>query len=152
MKKLLYTLVFAAIFVSCKEENLSDYMVNSWQTTYVKIEYPTYKKSDSTSVYEDKFDNNPARIAQSKYNKDGTFVAWYLNREGERLGDAPGTWKVVGDSLFITYRYGGRDVQAGYQIKKTDEGFIGTSKHDWDADGEFDDLLIMKTKIITPKK
>ena len=149
MRKVAFIFIFGIIFASCKqEESLQEYMAKSWQTTYIKIEMPTYQSSDSTYVFEDDFKNNPARIAQSQYKNDGTFVAWYLDSLGTRKDDAPGIWNVKGDSLFIEYEYNGKASKIAYRIKKTEEGFEGTSKHDWDEDGENDDLLIMKTKQI----
>lgn len=153
MKKVILLLAFGMLFASCKKEkSLNDYMINSWQTTYMKIEMPTFQKSDSINIFEDNFEN-PERRAQSKYNNDGTFSAWFVDRENNKLGDdSSGKWKVVGDSLFIEFYYGGRDVKASYFIQQTEEGFIGTSLSDWDYDGEFDDLLIMKTKRINLKE
>lgn len=127
-------------------------MTDSWQTTYMKIKMPTYQKSDSTSVFENTFESSSARIAQSSYKEDGTFVAWFINSEGKRQGEAPGKWKVEKDSLHIEYVYGGRAVKVGYHIEKTSNGFKGTSRYDWDEDGEFDDLLVMKTKRINTEK
>jgi len=145
--------LFGIVFVTCqREKSLNEYMVDTWETTYLKIEMPTFQKSDSTSVFEDTFQNNPLRRAQSSYKNDGTFVAWFLDRENKRQGDAPGKWKMEGDSLHIEYFYGGRDVKVAYHIQKTEEGFVGVSKYDWDEDGEFDDLLTMRTKRIYAKK
>lgn len=141
------------LFVGCsKEKSLKDYMVNSWETTYLKIEMPTFMKSDSTNVYEDKFLNNPERRARSTYNNDGTFIAWSVNQKDEKSGESKGKWRVENDSLFIEYFYGGRDVKVAYLIERTTEGFIGKNIYDWDEDGEFDDSLLMKTKKITEKK
>lgn len=149
MKKLLFLLVFGMLFASCKrEQSLRDYMVDSWETTYLKIEMPTFQKSDSTHVFEDTFENNPARRAQSSYKSDGTFVAWFVNRENIRQGDTSGKWKVEGDSLYVDFFYNQRDVKVAYKITKTEEGFQGISKSDWDNDEEFDDILVMKTKRI----
>lgn len=150
-KVFLCVVVFGTFIVGCKQEkeaSLKEYLTNSWETTYLKIEMPTVNKSDSLSVYEDKFDNNPESIAQSKYNSDGTFSAWFVNQKGEKNGETKGTWNVKKDSLFIAYFYGGRDVNVGYHITKTTEGFLGKSKYDWDKDGDFDDILIMKTKRV----
>lgn len=62
--------------MSCEPElSTKDFMVDSWETTYLKIEMYTVNKTDSLQVYEDKFDDNPELVAQSKYNKDGTFSA-----------------------------------------------------------------------------
>jgi len=145
-----FLVVFGTLFVSCspKEKSLKEYMTDSWETKYMKIEMPTFNKSDSTNVFEDKFENNPARRVQSLYKSDGTFTTWSLNRKGERHGDSSGTWDVQGDSLFIEFFYDGRDVKEAYYIEKIKNGFKGISKYDWDKDGEFDDLLIMKTKRI----
>ncbi len=152
IKLIIIIAVFGTFFVSCKQDQqLKEFMTKSWETTYLKIEMPTVNKSDSLSVFEDKFDKNPQRIAQSKYNKDGTFSAWYINPKGEKKGESNGTWHVSKDSLFIAYFYGGRDVKVAYHITKTKKGFIGKSKYDWDNDGDFDDLLIMKTKTIKEK-
>jgi hypothetical protein len=145
--------VFGILFASCSpKKSTKEYMIDSWETTYIKIDMATYQKSDSIFVFEDDFKNNPPRRAQSEYNKDGTFSAWFVNRDGERKGESKGKWNVRNDSLYIEYFYGGRDVKVTYHIKKTTEGFIGKSIYDWDKDGEFDDFLIMKTKRITDKK
>jgi hypothetical protein len=143
-------LTFGILFASCtqKEKPLKEYMANSWQTTYMKIEMPTFGKSDSTHVFIDKFENNPARRVQSWYKKDGTFTTWSLNREGKRYGDSSGSWDIKGDSLHIEFFYDGRNVKEAYHIEKIKDGFKGTSKYDWDKDGEYDDLLIMKTRKI----
>jgi len=153
MKLLLFIGVFGMLFVSCShEKSIKEYMVDSWETSYLKIEMSTFQKSDSTFVFEDDFKNNPPRRAQSKYNKDGTFSAWFINPEGEKKEESTGKWKVKNDSLYIEYFYGGRDVKVSYHIKKTAEGFIGKSKFDWDNDGSFDDFLTMKTKRIQTLK
>ena len=142
-------MVFGMFFVSCKQEKpLKEYMIDSWQTTYLKLEMPTYQKSDSLEVYEDKFENNPELIAQSKYNADGTFSAWFINSKNEKSSNSDGKWKVVGDSLFVDFFYNGKQTKASYHITKTAEGFLGKSKYDWDEDGNYDDLLTMKTKRI----
>ena len=149
-KSFIVLLVFGMLFASCGKEdhNLKEYMVDSWQTTYIKIEMPTFQKSDSTYVFEDTFENNPARIVQSSYKDDGTFTTWSLNREGKRYGDSKGTWNVKGDSLFLEFFYDGRTVKEAYFVEKIEDGFKGKSLYDWDKDGEFDDLLQMRTKRI----
>lgn len=140
--------VFGTLFFSCSESEkpLKEYMADSWETTYLKLEMPTFEKSDSLQVYEDSFDNNPERIAKSKYNSDGTFSAWFVNRDGTTISDSDGKWFVKGDSLTVSFFYDGRDMVVSYHIERTEEGFKGVSKYDWDNDGEFDDLLTMKTK------
>ncbi|WP_146190709.1 hypothetical protein [Polaribacter aquimarinus] len=145
-----YVLIaFGMLFVACRQENsLKEYLVNTWQTTYLKIEMPTINRTDSLEVYEDKFEGNPELVAQSKYNKDGTFSAWFVNQEGKHVSPSKGKWNVVGDSLFVDFFYNGKDVKASYHITKTAEGFIGVSKYDWDEDGDSDDTLTMKTKSI----
>lgn len=148
-KSLFFFLFFGTLIVACKKEiTTEDYMVNSWQTTYMKIEMPTYEKSDSLYVYEDKFENNPELIAQSTYNADGTFKAWFVNLKGEKISESSGNWSVENDSLFVDFFYNNRDIKVGYHIEKTAEGFTAKSKFDWDNDGEFDDALLMKTKQI----
>jgi len=142
-----FLLLFGMLFVACaKEQSLQNYMVNSWQTTYLEIEMPTYQASDSTYTFIDKFDNNPELIAQSKYNDDGTFSAWFINTKGEKINNSNGTWLVKNDSLYVEFFYNGVTTKASYAIEETENGFIGKSKYDWDNDGEFDDLLTMKTK------
>lgn len=137
------------LIVACKKEkSLKEYMTDSWQTTYLKIEMPTYEKSDSLEVYEDKFDKNPELVAQSKYNADGTFNAWFINKKGEKVSESDGKWTVENDSLFVEFFYNGRDIKVGYYITKTEEGFLGKSTFDWDNDGTNDDFLTMKTKRI----
>jgi uncharacterized membrane protein YkgB len=153
MKKIICIFIVFLVVANCKKENnsLKEFMANSWETTYLKIEMPTVNKTDSLQIYEDKFENNPNVIAQSKYNSDGTFSAWFINRKKEKQNESSGTWSIKNDSLHISYFYGGRNIAVSYAIRPNENGFIGTSKHDWDNDGEFDDLLTMKTKVISEK-
>ena len=151
---ILIIVFFGTFFVSCKSEeksSLKEYMTQSWETTYLKLEMETYQKTDSLKIYEDKFEGNVALVAQSKYNKDGTFSAWFLNLKGEKVSNSKGLWRVEKDSLFVEFSYGGRDMKVSYLIAQTQEGFIGSSKYDWDEDGDFDDILTMKTKRINEK-
>jgi len=142
-------LLFGMLFATCKKETaLEEYMIDSWQTTYLKMEMPTYQKSDSLEVYEDKFENKPELIAQSTYHKDGTFKAWFINKNKEKISESDGKWSVKKDSLFVEFFYDDRVMKVRYHITKTEEGFIGKSTFDWDNDGDFDDFLIMKTKRI----
>lgn len=152
IKKNLFIISFGMLFVACKKEKtLKEYITDSWQTTYLKIEMPTHKKSDSLSVYEDKFENNPALVAQSKYNSDGTFSAWFVNQKKEKINESKGTWSLQNDTLHIEYFYGGRDVKVDYKVTKITDGFKAVSVFDWDEDGAFDDTLLMKTKRIKTK-
>ena len=110
-KTFLYIAVFGTLFASCNlEKSTKEYMTDSWETTYLKIDMMTYQKSDSTFVFEDDFKNNPPRRAQSTYNKDGTFSAWFINQKGEKKEESVGKWNVKNDSLLIEYFYGGRAV------------------------------------------
>lgn len=142
-------LIFGMLFGNCKrEESLEKYMAKSWETTYLKIEMPTFENTDSLNVFEDKFDNNPIQVAQSKYNLDGTFTAWFLTNSNQKILETDGTWNVVGDSLKVSFFYNNKEMKVAYKITKTEEGFKGESKYDWDNDGIADDLLTMKTKEI----
>ena len=97
-------LFFGMLFVSCSaNKNSKEFMVNSWQTTYLKIEMPTHQKSDSLNVYEDKFENNPELVAQSNYKSDGTFTSWFLNKKGEKISESNVKWQVKEDSLFVQF-------------------------------------------------
>ncbi|WP_343330929.1 hypothetical protein [Polaribacter staleyi] len=152
-KSLFFILLFGILFVGCEPVlTTKEFMVGSWQTTYLKIEMYTVNKTDSLQIYEDKFEEDSELVAQSKYNKDGTFSAWFINKKGEQISKASGSWSVKNDSLLVAFNYGGRDMKVSYDITKTDEGFIGKSKYDWDEDGDFDDLLMMKTKRIKTNK
>ncbi|MBA6156829.1 hypothetical protein H3Z83_09910 [Tenacibaculum sp. S7007] len=147
-KLILFAFIFGMLFAACKQEkkSLNDFMIGNWQTEYIKIEMPTVNKTDSTSVFEDDFSKPNVGRAQSTYKNDGTFSAWFKQPDGKKVGETSGTWKTNGDSLYVDYPYLGKQVQAWYSIKKTDEGFSGKVIYDWDNDGEFDDTLIMKTK------
>ena len=150
--QIFFILFFGTLLVACtKEKSLKEYMTNSWQTTYMKIEMPTYEKSDSLYVFEDKFDKNPELIAQSTYFSDGTFKAWFWNQEGEKISESDGNWTTKNDTLYVDFFYDNRTVKVGYHITKTEQGFIGKSIYDWDNDGELDDFLTMKTKQIKIK-
>ncbi|MGY0407369.1 MAG: hypothetical protein ACWIPJ_03295 [Polaribacter sp.] len=141
--------IFGTFFVACtKEISVQEYMVGSWQTTYLKMEMPTYQTSDSLEIYEDKFENNSTIVTQSKYNKDGTFSTWFINKKGTHSANADGKWNVKGDSLFVSFFYNGKTMNVTYHITPTNHGFTGKSTYDWDNDGSLDDTLIMKTKRI----
>ncbi|QMU63223.1 MAG: hypothetical protein GKR88_02325 [Flavobacteriaceae bacterium] len=140
---------FGVLLISCqKEKKLKEYLVGFWQTTYIKIEMPTFQKSDTTSVFEDTFENHPERIVQSSYHHDGTFTTWSVDKEGERYGDTSGTWHIKGDSLYLDFFYNERNIREAYYVEKIKNGFKAISKYDRDKDGESDDLLLMKTKQI----
>ncbi|MFD2529979.1 MULTISPECIES: hypothetical protein [Polaribacter] len=144
-----FILIFGMLFGACKqEESLEKYMAKSWETNYLKIEMPTFENTDSLNVFEDKFDNNPIQVAQSKYNLDGTFTAWFLTNSNQKILETDGTWNVVGDSLQVSFFYNNKEMKVSYKITKTEEGFMGESKYDWDNDGVADDFLTMKTKEI----
>lgn len=149
LRRLVSLGIFGMLFVACNsKQSLQDFMVGTWQTEYIKIEMLTVNKSDSTSVFEDDFSKPNAGRAQSKYNEDGTFSAWFKQPNGDRVGETKGTWKVKGDSLYVDYPYLGRQVQAWYLITPKKDGFDGKVVYDWDNDGAFDDTLWMKTKRI----
>lgn len=129
-----------------QEKSLDTYMVGTWETSYIKIEYPTYQKADSSFVFEDDFSKPNIGRAQSEYKNDGTFIAWFKQPDGSKVGETGGNWKTKGDSLYVDYAYLGKQVQAWYAIIPTEEGFTGKVIYDWDDDKEFDDILIMKSK------
>ncbi|OSY87083.1 hypothetical protein WH52_13560 [Tenacibaculum holothuriorum] len=158
LKTIFFVILFGTFFVACKNEksekkvetkkSLKDFMVGNWETQYIKIEMPTVNKTDSTSVFEDDFSKPNTGRAQSTYNNDGTFSAWFKQPDGKKVGETKGTWKTKGDSLYVDYPYLGKQVQAWYFIKQNDNKFEGKVVYDWDGDGEFDDTLQMKSKRI----
>ena len=154
-KHIITALIFGILFVACKQEKkestkplLKEYLVGSWETTYLKIEYLTANETDSTSVFEDNFSKPNSGKAQSTYKNDGTFTAWFVQADGKKVSETGGKWKTSGDSLFVDYPYLGKQVQAWYTIAQTNDGFSAISTYDWDSDGENDDTLLMKTKKI----
>jgi len=150
MYRNVFLLIFSIMLITaCQKKSMDKFdMVNKWQTTYLKVEMPTANKSDSLKVVEDRFDHNPERIAQSQYFMDGTFSAWFLTKEGKQVDRTTGKWSMKKDSLFVDFVYGWKTVTVGYKIIPIENGFKGISKYDWDNDGEYDDLLTMKTKMI----
>lgn len=155
--------IFGLIFASCtqdknkgeksntplkevEEKSLDRYMVGTWETSYLRIEYTTYQKTDSSFVFEDNFSKPNTGRAQSEYKNNGTFTAWFKQPNGSKVGETNGNWKTKGDSLYVDYTYLGKQVQTWYVIKPTEEGFTGKVMYDWDDDKEFDDILLMKTK------
>lgn len=159
---------FGLIFAACKNEkkeitplkqtkaqtvipkqSLNDFMIGKWETQYIKIEYKTYQKTDSSHVFEDDFSKPNSGRAQSKYVNDGTFNAWFKQPDSSKVGETNGNWKTKGsDSLYIDYQYLGKQVQVWYIIEQKGNQFKGTVTYDWDNDGENDDTLIMKSKRI----
>ena len=76
-----------------QENSLNTYMVGTWETSYIKIEYPTYQKADSSFVFEDDFSKPNTGRAQSEYKNDGTFTAWFKQPDGSKVGETGGNWK-----------------------------------------------------------
>ncbi|CAM1371129.1 conserved hypothetical protein [Tenacibaculum sediminilitoris] len=158
IKNIITILVFGIFFATCKQEKkeevtstkpvLKNYLIGTWETTYLKIEYLTANETDSTSIFEDDFSKPNSGKAQSIYKNDGTFKAWFVKADGKKVSETDGKWKTSGDSLFVDYPYLGKQVQAWYTITQTKKGFNATSIYDWDSDGESDDTLLMKTKKI----
>ena len=149
--RIYYVFVMLFFIYSCKKEKentLENYMIGNWETQYIKIEMPTVHNTDSISVFEDDFSKPNSGKAQSKYNEDGTFSAWFRLADGKKVDETSGKWQAKGDSLLVDYKYAGKDVRAWYVITKTDMGFEGKVIHDWDNDGEKDDKLFMKSKRI----
>lgn len=152
-KKLLILATFGILFASCTTEvTMKEYMVGNWQTKYINLKMPTYQKSDSTFVVENDFSEENVTLAQSIYNEDGTFTAWYLTPKGEKKQTTSGVWSIKKDSLFIVFSVNEVTTKASYYIEKTADGFLGKSANDWDNDGENDDFLLMETKRIKPTK
>ncbi len=158
LKLVIIIFVFGLVFVACKQEKkevkteekqvLQNFMIGAWETQYIKIEMPTVNKTDSTSIFEDDFSKPTSGRAQSMYNVDGTFSAWFKQPDSSKVGETKGKWKTKGDSLYVDYFYLGNQVQVWYLIKQTNTGFTGNTVYDWDNDGEFDDSLLMKSKRI----
>ena len=144
---LIISAILGMLFVSCKREvSLQNYIVGNWETTYLNIEMPTHKSSDSSYIFEDDFSKKSSLIARSEYSKDGTCSSWYVKNDGRKVGLKAGNWEVKEDSLFIKYLHKDDFIVTSYFIKKTEKGFIGKSLDDWDDDGIMDDFLLMETK------
>ncbi len=159
---------FGLIFVGCKNEktkteetnqttskaetkkqSLKSFMVGKWETQYIKIEYSTYQKADSSYVFEDDFSKPNSGRAQSEYLNDGTFTAWFKQPDSTKVGETKGNWKTKAtDSLYVDYQYLGKQVQVWYNIEQKENKFTGVVISDWDNDGENDDKLLMKSKRI----
>lgn len=129
-------------------EPLEKSILGNWETTYIKITYATYKKTDSSHVFEDNFKDSNSGKAQSTYYDNGTFIAWFKLTNGKKVGETKGEWKTIGDSLHVSYPYLGKNINASYHITQTKEGFEGRVIYDWDDDGALDDNLFMKIKRI----
>ncbi|WP_442264999.1 hypothetical protein ACSIGC_11680 [Tenacibaculum sp. ZS6-P6] len=154
------TISFGLIFAACKSEenktpeitqqkSLNDFMIGKWETQYIKIEYNTFQKADSSYIFEDDFSTPNSGKAQSEYLNNGTFSAWFKQSDNTKVGVTSGKWKTNGnDSLYVDYLYLGKQVQVWYTIEQKENQFKGIVTYDWDNDGEKDDKLIMKSKRI----
>lgn len=144
---LFFTLIFSVFFKQCNKlskPHLDEFMIGSWQTSYIKIKMPTHNGSDTISVYEDSFVTKNAYRAQSTYHDDKTFDAWYLSPKGEQRGKTTGEWTTKGDSLVISYTNNEEYIEVTYFIKQLGNAFSGRSISDWDNDEVEDDTLIMR--------
>lgn len=149
LKKLTILLSVVAMATACtktEQKPLNEFMLGKWQTKYIKIDMPTAANTDSTIVFEEKFDKPNPTVAQSIYKADGTFTSWFLKPDGTKESETIGKWETKGDSLFVDYKHIGKNVKAWYYIKQLKNGFEGTSVHDWDWDNEHDDTLFMKSE------
>lgn len=144
-------LVVALLLLSqCKKNQKTQpdpFIVGKWQTSFVRLDYPSYRGSDSAHYFVDRFQKGTERFAQSEYFPDGTFKAWFVDKDGNKQDETTGTWSLHKDSLSTSYFYLGKQMSPVYRIKeyKNKKGFKATSIFDWDGDGESDDQIIMRT-------
>lgn len=147
MRNTIVVILLVALVFSCeKKSKLHNYMINKWQTTYIKVEMLTYTNSDSTSINEEFFTATNAIVPQSEYYEDGTYKSWYLNPNGGVIGEINGNWTADENNLYLEYEFANNPINITYKVTKTGEGFNAHSINDWDFDGVKDDTLYMKVK------
>lgn len=86
MKTLRIIVLFctAIAIVSCatEEEKMTSYMTGKWESSYLKLELPTFQKKDTLIEYDIDFQNpdDPRAKQQGKsyslHKADGTFETW----------------------------------------------------------------------------
>ncbi|WP_152286896.1 hypothetical protein [Flavicella marina] len=150
------SLVLVAIFVvSCasEDEKMTRYLVGNWETVYVKLEMPTFKRKDTLIEYDIDFANphDPRAKQQGKsfttYNVDGTFESW-TKKNGYPAGQkTQGNWKATKDSLFYEFSQGPgkKPFTVAFELEKIEDGFSIKGLQDRDNDGEQDDTFYLET-------
>ena len=154
MKLVKYSLFFSICFllINCKSEKkeviINSFMVGKWQTKSISIKFPTHKSSDSTHVMREVFTQTSDKLPQSEYFNNGTFNAWFLDINDEKLEMTSGKWSIQNDTLFTMYTYLGKEISPQYTVKESKGTLKLSSIYDWDEDGVKDDVLYMISKKI----
>lgn len=136
--------VFALLSTACApKSDLQDYMLATWETSYIKIVMLPEVDTLQAQIYEDDFSNPQSPRAQSTYHNDGSFEAWYLMPDGKKTGQTTGKWSCKKDSLYVSYSYNNRRIEAAYAVTRTPKGFQAVSIYDWNNNGVASDTLYM---------
>lgn len=151
--KNIVSLCVAVTLVSCatEEEKMTRYMTGKWESTYLKLEMPSYQKKDTLIKYDIDYLNpeDPRAKQQGKsyslHKADGTFETWQ-EKNGRPVGNkGTGNWRVTKDSLIYSFEQGGQSIVVPFGLKKIEDGYIMTGLQDRDGDGEIDDTFILET-------
>ena len=149
MKKfLLPALLF--LCCACEEPVVEEYsplaknLVGEWRNIHLKLDMQTFRNSDSNYVFEvseqDWEKKMNIRPIRTFYREDGTYNSLHLNLRDSVVYNPAGTWKVVGDSLFMQDTFPVRAEVYRYKLRITNKLAEFTGVEDGDRDGKKDDL------------
>lgn len=145
--------IFLALILSisaCKprlsptEINLKEALIGEWRNVSLHVTHPTHKGSDSTHIiivekgkWVEKMQMAPIR---THYKKDGTYFSEYRTVADSLFFLSEGTWDVENDSLMMTI--GPKKTRVMYKVELDGKEAKITSRLDFDADGQADDLYV----------
>lgn len=126
-------------------------MTGKWESSYLKLELPTFQKKDTLIEYDIDFQNpdDPRAKQQGKsyslHKADGTFETWQ-EKNGRPTGKkGTGTWRVTKDSLYYSFNQNTASVEVPFGLAKIEDGYAMTGLQDRDGDGEKDDTFYLET-------
>jgi len=166
MKFFIYTLVFATLFVSCKDSNNEQKNATDINTTKITLEpeqlYGEWRNlsmrvttayNTSKSKVEEYSEENWEQELKIKpirtyYKPDGQYFSEYRDLDDVVIGTTSGTWLVKQDSVYLNQTQPDT-LNATYHVQFHDKNIATfTAMLDWTRNGKTDDLYIGKQRRV----
>lgn len=148
------------ILLSCKQKeavseviheenvivNVEEKMLGEWNNTLMHITYDIgtdsmrdYSITKATMAEKMKLSNIEYRMYE-----DGRFYSEFVLLDGSILKSESTNWYVNGDSAYITQTPYNETLTIAYGYEANGDDYTLKAIHDWDNDGNRDDLMILE--------
>lgn len=154
LKNLFFVASIILLF-SCasEDEKMQKYLLGNWETSYVKLEFQSFRGKDTIVEYDIDYANphdpraKQQGIGKLVYKADGTFESW-SEKNNLKIGRiTKGKWNATKDSLFYEFDQGPDKpvYKVAFGLKMIEDGFAIKAKQDRDNDGVQDDTYYLET-------